>query len=223
MRWSELSRADTALAQSEVDDAWSAGDAVLYRLCSKQSDHREVLQVVAKLWLIGRAYSAAIERHPSAHDSAPIAIKDYYLRAAALLKRSDLDDHLSGLSQDPKTLEDLIPALEAHACLVLSLRSLSGIDQYSFASKYLHFHRPKWFFILDSIALRGLGSLSVRARVRLPNYVGHAEYRKFVARAWHIREGLASDGHPRLSPRELDRLLLKYGKYPGCLLRRPKR
>jgi len=96
MRWSELSRKDIVLARSQVDDAWSAGDAVLYRLCSEHPDHEDVLQVVAKLWLIGRAYSAAIERRPTAN-TAPIALKDYHQRAAKALKKSDLDANLSSL------------------------------------------------------------------------------------------------------------------------------
>lgn len=211
MHWSKLSRKDISLARSAVDDAWSAGDAVLYRLCSEHPNHRDKLQVVAKLWLIGRAYSAGIERRPTAQDPQPLAVKEYYLRVAATLMKSDLDAQLSRLRGYPQALEDLIPALVAHGGLVRSLRSVSGIDQYSFASKYLHFHRPDWFFILDSLALHGLGRLGVRSRTRLPNKIGNDEYRRFVARAWRLREDLVSSGHSHLRIRELDRLLLHWG------------
>lgn len=211
MRWSELSQADIALVRSEADDAWSAGDAILYRLCSDHPGHREKLQVVAKLWLIGRAYSAAIERRPSADHGQPIAVKDYYLQVAVTLIESDLDAQLSKLPDAPRTLEDLIPAVVIHEGLVRNLRVHSGIDQYSFASKYLHFHKPEWFFILDSIALQGLNRLGVRSSGRLPNKIGNDEYRRFVARAWQLREDLASRGHLGLSLRQLDRLLLTWG------------
>ena len=44
------------------DDPWSIGNQVLYDLCQRYPRHTVDSEIIAKIWLIGRAYSASIER-----------------------------------------------------------------------------------------------------------------------------------------------------------------
>lgn len=50
---------ERALSQ---DDSWCIGNQVLYDLCRRYPRHAVDAEIVAKVWLIGRAYSASIER-----------------------------------------------------------------------------------------------------------------------------------------------------------------
>ena len=46
----------------KLDNEWSLGNSVLYDLCKTYPTHKDKKSIVAKIWLIGRAYAAAIER-----------------------------------------------------------------------------------------------------------------------------------------------------------------
>ena len=48
------------LAHANV--TWDLGNQVLYDLCKKHPEHTRPDEILAKIWLIGRAYSASIER-----------------------------------------------------------------------------------------------------------------------------------------------------------------
>jgi hypothetical protein len=48
------------MAESKYLGGW--GNHILYRMCHKQPGHTNVDVIAGKIWLIGRAYAAAIER-----------------------------------------------------------------------------------------------------------------------------------------------------------------
>jgi hypothetical protein len=55
------------ITQGDVDYAlapsiWDLGNQVLYSLCQAHPRHDHSDAIVAKVWLIGRSYAAAIER-----------------------------------------------------------------------------------------------------------------------------------------------------------------
>jgi hypothetical protein len=41
---------------------WDLGNDILYEMCEKYPGHDEDNEIIAKIWLIGRSYAAAIER-----------------------------------------------------------------------------------------------------------------------------------------------------------------
>lgn len=41
---------------------WDVGNSVLYDMCRKYPNHGKEDEIIAKVWLIGCSYSAAIER-----------------------------------------------------------------------------------------------------------------------------------------------------------------
>jgi hypothetical protein len=47
------------------------GNNCLYSLCEKYPRHKNVDEVVAKLWLIGRSYAAALERRKNKRKKDP--------------------------------------------------------------------------------------------------------------------------------------------------------
>lgn len=208
-----VTEAAIEFARAEGADLWSVGNATLYRLCAERPTHTCARDTIAKLWLIGRSYSAAIERRRTARETTKRTVDEYYEEAARRLAASDLDTLIARVPREPPTyLAGVVPALEAHACLVDVLHALSGRKQRSFASKYLHFHVPEAFFILDSIACRGLQRLKLQRPVeRLSGGVGEPEYLAFVTKVLTLQTQLASMNDSLLTPREMDRLLLRLG------------
>jgi len=178
--------------------------------------------VIAKLWLVGRAYAAPIERRSKKAEPGTPTHGSYYCAAADAVIDSDLDGRLELLrARTAAQLVDFETSIQVHAHLLAALKRVSGTVHRSFASKYLHFHLPDWFFILDAIASRGLSSEC--GRERPPKHLapgGDPEYRSFVGRAWLLRERLAADAPPRLTLRQLDRLLLSRGAQQGLMLPR---
>jgi hypothetical protein len=49
-----------------VGNGWNYGNDVLYEMCRKNPIHNNAEIIVGKIWLIGRAYAAAIERRKNA-------------------------------------------------------------------------------------------------------------------------------------------------------------
>src|SRR5258708_28165906 len=47
---------------------WDVGNKVLYDLCKKYPRHDKENEILAKVWLIGRSYAAAIERRKKFND-----------------------------------------------------------------------------------------------------------------------------------------------------------
>jgi len=90
------------------------------------------------------------------------------------------------------------------------LRKLTGLEKRALASKYLHFHLPRLFFIFDSRAQRMMRLVSPAAqRNSKRGGRGDPQYELFVVRALALREQLEGRFGVRLTPRQLDRVLLR--------------
>lgn len=55
----KLTKRDVDLAKA--DDIWTLGNETLYKLCRDYPEHKTDKAIAAKIWLIGRAYAAAVE------------------------------------------------------------------------------------------------------------------------------------------------------------------
>ncbi|HVS92235.1 MAG TPA: hypothetical protein VHE59_09400 [Mucilaginibacter sp.] len=133
---------------------WDFGNQVLYDLCEKNPDHQETRKIVAKIWLIGRAYAASIERQKDRSKST----EEYYQYVAKKLIDDDFDSQISSLKNIELNVQTLPEILNAHSALNKALAV--GVEtRPSFCSKYLHFHFPKLFFLYDSRAHRALRAI----------------------------------------------------------------
>lgn len=192
------------------DDPWSIGNQVLYDLCQRYPRHTVDSEIIAKIWLIGRAYSASIERGRGKAADSGLSNDRFYAEAVPkALRASRLDEKLGALAKVKETNESNVgPVLDAHTHLVHVFQGLTNKSKRSLASKYLHFHRPDLFFIYDSRAVQGIRALGIPARALDVPPSADREYARFVGAAISIREYVRSELRRRLSPRELDRLLL---------------
>lgn len=142
------------IQQATGPRVWDIGNNALYNLCRKYPDHTDDKAIIAKVWMIGRTYSAAIERRKPG--KAPIqAGDDFYIdHVAPGIRNSPMDNWLSRLRSLGSVNQNSLPQiLDTHASVTELFRSLTGLKKRSLASKYLHFHLPKVFFIYDTRAV----------------------------------------------------------------------
>ena len=202
----------TELIETCKTNVWSFGNGILYKLCADNFYHTENAQILAKVWLIGRAYAAAIERRRIKE-----AINDnFYIDIVVPgIKNSELDSRLKMLSQfDMLTEENLEAMLETHYYFTFLTAKLTGLEKRSFCSKYLHFHLPNLFPIYDSRVVSSLRKLIAITPVRFSkilksNQVDN-EYAKFACKSLAVRQDIEESFGIALSLREFDTLLIKF-------------
>ncbi len=184
------------------DDYSSYGNEVLYRMCAEKPLHTSIDVIKSKLWLIGRSYSASIERR---------AGKDFKIKdAARIIKESSIDEKIKKVSQiERPDIHNLPEILELHSYFVDLLKESTGIAKRSLASKYLHFHAPRAIFIYDSIANTNLRSKLQGERFKTLKGFDNA-YASFCLRAIKYRDDFEVRINALLTPRRLDAYLLNY-------------
>lgn len=139
----------------DVDNCpWTLGNSVLYKLCKDHPLHKTDEEVSAKIWLIGRAYAASIERRKKKYN-----INDDFYSDVVVpkIRKSDIDKWI----KNSKTERSKESCLLAHKKTTDLFKDISGLKKRSLASKYLHFHLPDLFFIYDS---RSGGAINVLLR-----------------------------------------------------------
>src|ERR1700675_3892793 len=83
--------------------AWDFGNQVLYDLCATNPGHARDDIIIAKVWLIGRSYAAAIERRRSTAGAVGDAF--YETVVAPKIRSSGIDDWFHAL--DTSSTEDM--------------------------------------------------------------------------------------------------------------------
>lgn len=192
-------------------DPWALGNSTLEDLCRNHPRHVETEDIVAKVWLIGRAYSASIERGSAKARGADVSNDWFYTRSVpAAIRKSGIDRWLAGLNgltgEEPRAH---VATLKVHGLFVRALRRLTGLEKRSLASKYLHFHRPDLFFIHDSRAASTVRKLEMTHEPIDAPAVADPEYVRFVGAALDVRRDVRTRYGVTLTPREVDRLLLR--------------
>ncbi|MGQ0578153.1 MAG: hypothetical protein ACT4PQ_04490, partial [Betaproteobacteria bacterium] len=87
---------------------------------------------------------------------------------------------------------------------------ISDLEKRSLASKYLHFHVPKLFFIYDSRAVEAMREFSdVLPRAGRTDGTGDNEYRKFAEKCSALGAHCTNEFGLCPLPRQIDNLLLK--------------
>jgi len=194
------------IEKSLANDAWDLGNQVLYDLCSQHPLHKSDQEIIAKIWLIGRSYAAALERRKN-KNSDLLGDLFYEDKAAPKIKSSEIDSWLNSLK------DDSIPekAIEIHSKLTKLFFDISELKKRSLASKYLHFHRPDLFFIYDSRSVAAIRKITPSAEKELPSLSpkkSDKDYASFYWRCLWLKKDLQKRFRRKLSPRQIDKILL---------------
>ena len=202
-----ITRADVNYALQP--SPWDLGNEVLYALCRDYPRHDREDAIIAKVWLIGRSYAAAIERRRDPRESSD----DFYDKVVARkLRESRLDQWLSSL---PDRMADpwrqLGQVVAVHKRLIDLFAVITDLEKRSLASKYLHFPRPDLFFLYDSRATAGArNAVPLLGRIpRVQAAEADPEYLKLVRRCQWIADEVAERFDTVLTPRQVDKILLR--------------
>jgi hypothetical protein len=184
---------------------WDLGNRVLYDLCDKYPRHRAAEEIIAKIWLIGRAYAASIERRRNAD---LLGDGFYESTVAPAMMKAAIDEWLAGIQKEETQKSSM--AIAVHKQLMDLFADITELEKRSLASKYLHFHMPDVFFLYDSRARRAITKVVPRLN-KIPHIHANTydkEYKDFVRRCLWMRNDICSTHGIVLTPREIDKLLL---------------
>lgn len=191
----------------KMNELWYVSNNVLYEMCKKYPAHTDSSEVVAKIFVIGRSYAASIER--TENDNV------YEKKIPELVSKhgKDID---SALLKCNKTNPQQI--FTTYDLVLTSFHKVSDKWNRSLASKYLHFHQPENFYIMDSRAKKGLSELlkiyptisnaknEEKKQYSVPKE--SAEYMNFYLKCQICKKELEKEFYCKLSIRDLDNLLL---------------
>lgn len=188
------------------NEPWVLGNSVLYKLCRDHPHHKTDEEIAAKIWLIGRAYAASIERRKKKYN-----INDDFYSDVVIprIKQSDIDEWIQNCRN--KKSKEL--CLLAHKKTTDLFQRISGLEKRSLASKYLHFHLPGMFFIYDSRASNGINILLKglnieRMRMKIDENVYDKNYALFYYKCLKAQSEIRTRYNTLLNCRQLDTLLV---------------
>ena len=188
---------------------WDWGNSILYDMCKNNLKHKKADIALAKIWLIGRSYSAAIERGAGEHVESSV---DFYAeKVAPMLVNSDIDKWISKLNKIGRvTGDNYKELLEVHFKLMNEIIKITDKKKRSLVSKYLHFHAPESVFIYDSIANKSIRALLSEEEVNFKYIKGYDNaYSLFVVRCLYLRDEIIEPKiGKKVSPRFIDKVLL---------------
>jgi hypothetical protein len=195
------------ILKAKGSNEWDFSNSILYNLCRDSPKHNSSEIILAKIWIIGRCYAAAIERRKSNKDD----INDdfYNSRVVPKIMNSNIDRWIEKCNCT-KEKED---ALIAHKNLTNLFFELTNLNKRSLASKYLHFHIPDLFYIYDSRVVNSIGKLNTLLKIKnkrkKKNIEVDNDYKMFYEKCERIVEKINQEYGIKLACRELDNLLIE--------------
>lgn len=197
------------LRKATQGTCWDLSNEVLYRLCQEYPRHEKEDEILAKVCLIGRAYSAAIERRKKA---LKIKGERFFTEVVGpKILAAKIDTWLSPLYgfKQPSTA-NCSQIIAAHKKLTDLFRHISGLEKRSLASKYLHFHFPQLYYIYDSRAARAIAGVAPRTKEMPALHEHDSVYAKYFVRCMGLVTRIEREHGVHLSPRRLDDYLLEF-------------
>ena len=196
---------------SSKNSVWDIGNGALYDLCSKYPKHTSVDVAIAKVWLIGRAYAAAIERFKNKKENSD----NFYInKVGPVLVRSAIDLRLVSLSDAVAiTEENILKILKVHEYVTSIFKSLTGQNKRSLSAKYLHFHLPNLFYIYDSRVSQAIRKFPIEMSRKLKSITNSkgidAEYGNYFVKCHLLTTQIRQVFNEDLTPRQLDNFLIE--------------
>ncbi len=195
------------IKQSKVNPDWDFANGILYNLCKNYPKHTEHKYIIAKVWLIGRSYAAAIER--GRRKDGPSSENFYETDVAPKIRNSKIDVWLNEISDQTLETAQFAASVKVHAELTALFETISGLKNRSLASKYLHFHKRNAFFIYDSRAEKAVSQIEFPTPKPRRKIEGDEAYCRFVLRCFALQEYIKKEFKADLTSRQIDNLLLQ--------------
>ena len=188
---------------------WVFPNEILYQICEQYPAQNDIDQIVAKFWIIGRSYAAAVERVRGVKINGD-AYYDHVAPAVIQIS-SALETAIHDINQSACLDETIIlKIVQTHCLLEEAVFKAVSMYKRSLCSKYLHFHCRKSVPIYDSQAAWALRSLVSKDKGDLQLFSGHQideEYADFALRFLFLKNEIQNEYQSDLSVREMDVLL----------------
>ena len=201
-----------SIYKCQQETVWDLGNNVLYNLCTNNFTHDTDDKIIAKVWLIGRSYAAAIERRKN-KDKSNEKNDDFYINSVTkVFKYPQIDEQLSSL-KTITLLENNIPTiLKTHHYLTDNVSKITFQNNRSFCSKYLHFHLPEIYFLYDTRAVNAMRNFNKKLPLSMEKQIVidmvDSEYGKFFYKCFLLQQNIYEKTGTLLTPRQLDNFLL---------------
>jgi hypothetical protein len=191
---------------------WDLGNRFLYNLCADNFTHDTDEKIIAKVWLIGRSYAAAIERRKTKVTSGDINDNFYTETVVKTFKDPKIDKHLLLLSEISLNENEILTILKTHRYLIDIIYKITKLEKRSFCSKYLHFHLPELFFLFDTRAVSALRQFNLKLTKQMEELIEletvDKEYGRFFCKCYLLQQDIYKKTGTLISPRQLDNLLI---------------
>jgi hypothetical protein len=206
---------------------WDLTNGILYNLCKNHFGHTKRNEIIAKTMIIGRTYSVSLDRKKPDKE---METYDFYTKLVYnALRNQSFCTNLKRLKRKKVLNEkNLIEILKTHKQLIDLLQKCVNNKQclHSFASKYLHFHLPKLFYIYDKYAnaeirkiKKEIGNHNENDGIQLDSSLKclqkkmkvskfDEDYRDYVIYCFVVCQFFKRHGF-EIAPRQLDNLLQK--------------
>lgn len=184
---------------------------LLYQFVRDNPSNVDKAQIASKALIIGRSLSASAERRTPSQENPISGTSNFYDLLGETIASSMVGELLDMLGESeeirPSLLTDVI---KTHAFLCQAITSITEKDCSSFASKYLHFHRPKLFPMMDSRARISLKRIATEQGWTFAYTTASksANYRAYVAHYLRTRKLFEDELGHSLSLRQMDNILL---------------
>ena len=192
---------------------------MLYKTVEDHPSNADHSQIIGKLMLIGRTYSASIERRQTNKHEDERQALEVFIAAADSIARSNVEALLGCIKPSARlTPERIDEAAAVHLELCTALTSASHQENSSLASKYLHFHRPNFFPIVDSLVRAGWSWVM---DAKDESYAGYttlgkvARYRDWCEKCLAMQEDIRIQLGHEVSLRQVDNYLLSVMSLDG--------
>jgi hypothetical protein len=173
--------------------------------------HKKKEEIRAKIILIGRSYAAAIERRKIVRKIS--SDRFFTHKVVPKIIKSGIDKWLKSLSTLRKpTASNAEKILAVHGEVLNLFYKITRMEKRSLASKYLHFHYPRLFFLYDSRAVKSIRSVTdpIGKECKFKKKIDN-EYGRFYMRCLDLQMQIKAECDVDISPRQLDNFLLSRG------------
>ncbi|MGF6318733.1 hypothetical protein [Pseudomonas frederiksbergensis] len=184
---------------------------LLYQFVRDNPSNTDKAQIASKALIIGRSLSASAERRTPSETDPVSGTANFYDLLGQTIGNSMVGELLDMLDQHQELTPVLVgDVVKVHAFLCDAITTITEKDCSSFASKYLHFHRPKLFPMMDSRARTALKWVANEQEWDFAyTTAGKSKnYRIYVDHFLRARKLFQEDLGSSLSLRQMDNILL---------------
>lgn len=195
-------------------------NSILYDAVAAHPSNIDRPQIIGKLMLIGRTYSASVERRKTrGHVKDERQALEVVIAAAEAIAVSRCSKLLDTIGVNDRLTHDRLPeAVAIHLELCEALTVANNRENSSLASKYLHFHRPEFFPIVDSYVREGWSWVMDELDQSYKGWrvFGKVErYKDWSARVLDLRDLMEDSLCETVSLRQIDNYLLSIMSLDG--------